>query len=153
MRSSAPARIGKLLGRSAASRLLAEARVLKELDGLLDRHIPPPLNDHSRVLSLRDATLVLAADSPVWAARLRFHTPQLVKQLRDNPAVKVRTVQVRVRPPQSLQVAETGLPKPRQLSASNADALQQTARSVSDPGLKAALMRLASRRRRRPGQE
>jgi len=152
MRTNVPARIGKLLGRSAASSLLADARVLKELDGLLDRHIPAPLSDHSRVLSLRDATLVLAADSPVWAARLRFHIPQLVKQLRDNPAVKVRTVKVRVRPPESPPAAEIGLPRPRQLTAGNADALQQTAHSVSDSGLKAALMRLASRRRR-PGQE
>jgi hypothetical protein len=152
MRSSAPARIGKLLGRSAASRLLARAQALRELDGLLDRHIPAPLSHHSRVMSLRDATLVLAADSPVWAARLRFHTPRLLKQLRGNPAVKVRTVQVRVRPAESPQATGTGLPKPRQLSASNADTLQQTARSVSDPGLRAALMRLASRRRC-PGQE
>ncbi len=147
MRSSAPARIGNLLGRSQASRLLAQARALKELDTLLDRLIPAPLSAHSRILSLRDATLVLAADSPVWAARLRFHTPQLVKQLRDNQAVKVRTVQVRVRPPDTPQAAEISLPGPRRLSAKNADALQQTAYSVSDPGLKAALMRLASRRK------
>lgn len=152
MRSSSPSRIGSLLGRSAASRLLAQARAFKELDALLERLIPPPLNDHSRVLSLRDATLVLAADSPVWAARLRFHTPQLVKQLRNNPAVRVRTVKVRVRPPQSPPAARISLPAPRQLSAINADALQQTARSVSDPGLKAALMRLASRRKY-PGQK
>lgn len=152
MRSSAPSRISKLLGRSAASRLLTQARAFKELDALLARLIPPPLSDHSRVLSLRDATLVLAADSPVWAARLRFHTPQLVKQLRDNPAVRVRTVQVRVRPPQPPQAAEISLRAPRRLSASNVDALQQTARSLSDPGLRAALMRLASRRKQ-PGQE
>ncbi len=152
MRSSAPSRIGNLLGRSAASRLLAQARAFKELDALLERLIPPPLNDHSRVLSLRDATLVLAADSPVWAARLRFHTPQLVKQLRNNPAVRVRTVQVRVRPPQSPPAARISLPAPRQLSARNVNTLQQTARSVSDPGLRAALMRLASRRKY-PGQE
>ncbi|NNG12005.1 MAG: DUF721 domain-containing protein, partial [Halobacteria archaeon] len=111
-----------------------------------------PLNEHCRVLSLRDSTLVLAADSPVWAARLRFHTPPLVKQLRNQQAVKVRTVQVRVRPPDTPQVAEINLPGPRRLSARNADTLRQTACSVSDPGLKAALMRLASRKRY-PGQE
>ncbi len=152
MRSSAPARIGKLLGRSEASRLLAQARALGELDALLDRLIPPPLNEHCRVLSLRDSTLVLAADSPVWAARLRFQTPPLVKQLRNQQAVKVRTVQVRVRPPDTPQVVEINLPGPRRLSARNADTLRQTACSVSDPGLKAALMRLASRKKY-PGQE
>lgn len=152
MRSNTPARIGNLLGRSEASRLLAQARALKELDALLERLIPSPLNEHTRVLSVRDAILVLAADSPVWAARLRFHTPRLVKQLRNNQVVRLRTVQVRVRPPDTSQAAGIKLPGPRPLSSQNVDTLQQTARSVSDPGLKAALMRLASRRKY-PAQE
>jgi hypothetical protein len=147
MRSHTPSRIGSLLGNSAVSRLLAQARTLRELEALLERLIPPPLNEHTRVLSLRDATLVLAADSPVWAARLRFHAPRLVKQLRNHQAVRLRTVQVRVRPPDTLQAAGISPQGPRHLSPENADNLQQTARSVSDPGLKAALMRLASRRK------
>ena len=152
MRSSAPARIGKLLGRSEASRLLAQARALGELDALVKRLIPSPLNGYCRVLSLRDTTLVLAAASPVWAARLRFHTPLLVKQLSNHPAVKVRTIQVRVRPPDSPPVAANKLSRLRQLSAGNAATLRQTARSVSDPGLKAALTKLASRKKN-PDQE
>lgn len=147
MRSHPASRIGSLLGKSKASRLLDQARALAELDALLERLIPPPLNEHTRVLAVRDTTLVLAADSPVWAARLRFHTPRLVKQLRDDPAVRLRTVRVRVRPADPPEAAPRHLPGARLLSSSNADTLQQTARSISDTGLKAALMRLASRRK------
>jgi hypothetical protein len=151
MRSNKPFQIADLLNRSEASRLLSRARALRELDALVHDLIPSPLNRHCRVLSVRDNTLVVAADSPVWAARLRYQTSQLVKQLANDTSVKLRTVQVRVRAcdsPRSSGIAHVQPP----LSKRNSIVLKQAARSVTDAGLKAALLRLASRQRR-PGQQ
>jgi len=146
MRSNKPFQIGNLLGRSEISGLLSRARALGELDSLVHGLIPSPLNEHCRVLSVRDDTLVVAADSPVWAARLRFQSSRLVKQLSGVSSVKLRTVQVRVRaseqPPDGRRITPIRQP----VSGRNSMALKQAARSVTDAGLKAALLRLASRR-------
>lgn len=151
MRSSKPFQIGNLLDRSEASRLLTRARALGELDALVHELIPSPLNGHCHVMSVRDDTLIVAVDSAVWAARLRYQSSQLVKQLAGVSSVKLRTVQVRVRA--SDQAPGSRITPIRQpVSGRNSLALKQAARSVSDAGLKAALLRLASRHRL-PGRQ
>ena len=96
-----PLQINKLLGGSPHARLLSRARALLQLESRLHALLPAPLTEHCRILSIRDTTLVLAADSPVWAARLRFHTPLLLKQLARIQAVRLRRVRIRVRPPEA----------------------------------------------------
>jgi hypothetical protein len=141
---NSPLQIKKLLLGSQYSRLVSQARVLMSLEKTLQELLPEPLKAHCRLLAIRENTLVLAADSPVWAARLRFHVPQLVKQFNRSQTVKLRTIQIRVRP------AERNIPAPRRKSMpkrskSSTTALQQVAQTVSDPGLKTALLRLANR--------
>ena len=142
-----PLQINKLLGGKYAY-LVTRAKTLMELEALLHELLPEPLKEHCRVLAIRDETLVLATSSPVWAARLRFHAPLLVKQLSDHQTVKLHTVRVRVRPP------EKASPPPRRQAAlhpgkAGAAALQQAAQTISDPGLKTALLRLANRQNSR----
>jgi len=145
MRSNKPFQIRNLLERSEISRLLSRARALGELDALVHELIPSPLNSHCRVLAVRDDTLIVAADSPVWAARLRYQSSLLVKQLSGVSSVKLRTVQVRVRASErSPDCKITPIRQP--VSGRNSMALKQAARSVTDAGLKAALLRMASRR-------
>lgn len=143
-RMSSPLQIRKLLGGSQYSRLVSQARTLMSLEALLQELLPEPLNVHCRLLAIREETLMLAADSPVWAARLRFHAPQLVKQLCHTQTVKLRTVQVRVRPPER-NVPTEHRKTTMQCSKESKAALQQVAQSISDPGLKTALLRLANR--------
>ena len=145
MKRNSPVSIGSILGKSQVSRLLDGAGVLDKLAANVQELLPSSLKEHCRVLSVRGSVLVLAADSPVWAARLRFHSPELVKQLEHTQTVKLRTVQVRVRPVDKPPATVKRQNKPH-LSAVNSLALEQTARGVSDPGLKAALLRLARRK-------
>lgn len=147
MKKKTPVTIGSILGKSQVSRLLDDACALEKLAAIVHELLPSPLKEHCRVLSVRGAALVLAADSPVWAARLRFHSPRLVKQMDHIQTVKLRTVQVRVRPVDKAPAAVKRQNKPY-LSAGNSLALEQTARGVTDPGLKAALLRLARRKQR-----
>jgi hypothetical protein len=140
-----PVTIGRILGKSQVSHLLAGASVLEKLAAIVHELLPPPLREHCRVLSVRGETLVMAADSPVWAARLRFHSPKLVKQLGNIQTVKLRTIHVRVRPVDKPPAVVRRLNTPC-LSVENSLALEQTARGVTDPGLKASLLRLARRK-------
>ena len=142
-----PLKINKLFAGNLA-RLRARAHALSELEDRLHTLLPAPLNQHCHLLAVReDNTLVLAADTPVWAVRLRFQAPQLVKQLSRHQNVTRFTVHVCVRPPKPSR------PLPRQprmrRSASGADVLQQAAYSISDPGLKTALLKLAGRHTQR----
>ena len=140
-----PLQINKVSGGKYAY-LVRRARTLMELGVLLQELLPAPLNEHCRVLAIKDETLIIATHSPVWAARLRFHAPLLVKQLSNHQTVKLRTVRVRVRPPEK---ALAPPPVRRQAALrpgkSGVAALQQAAQTISDPGLKTALLRLANR--------
>ena len=118
------------------------------LDALFREQLPDALKTHCRVLSVRDNTLVLAADSPVWAARLRFHTTQLVKQLNRLQTVKLRTVRIRVRPPEPPQ-SEKRCYRAKLPGKTGSIALRQAADTVSEPALKSALLRLANRQHSR----
>ena len=139
-----PSKISKLTGSGRYTQLLSRARELIALDKMLHKLIPAPLDEHCRTLNVSGTTLILAADSPVWAARLRFHTPQLVKQLSSHPHLDIRSIRIRVRPADQPEPAVK-----RQhtagLSPQGAVALKQAARNISDPTLKSGLLRLANR--------
>jgi hypothetical protein len=139
-----PLRISKLLKSGAQSRLLARARLLVDLDAQLQTLLAAPLQQHCRVLALREPVLVLAADSPVWAARLRFHAPQLIRQFSLPRSMQLRSIRVRVRPP---EVCATTVPrKPMGCCGQRgAAAIQRAAENISDPELKTSLLKLASR--------
>jgi len=140
-----PLRIDKLLGGSKYANLLNRARALMVLEAQLRELLPAPLNEHCRLLAVRDETLVLAADSPVWASRLRFHAPLLVKQLSRLRTVNLRTIRVRVRPPEATAAAPGSRRAANRCGAAGRAAIQQAAKTISDPELKTALLRLAGR--------
>ena len=142
---SKPLRIDKLLGGGSYASLLKRARILMALDTQIRELLPAPLKEHCRLLAVRNETLVLAAESPVWASRLRFHAPLLVKQLSRLRTVNLRTIRVRVRPSETSAAAPEPRRRANRCSAAAAAAIQQTALSVSDPELKTALLRLAGR--------
>ncbi|MFP5344268.1 MAG: DciA family protein [Gammaproteobacteria bacterium] len=77
--------------------LLAQARRIGQYDEMVRQLIAEPLKQHCRVATVRGETLVLLADSPVWAARLHFETPALLKRLALTPALSgIKAIQVKV---------------------------------------------------------
>ena len=140
-----PLTIKKLLGSGPLASLLAKARALTVLDAQVRDLLPAPLQPHTQVLAIHDQTLILAADSPVWAARLRFHAPKLVKQLSKSQTVTLRTVRIRVRPSEKTTTSPVKVHSGNRQGRLRAASLKQAALSVSDPQLKSALLRLASR--------
>lgn len=95
-----PLKINEIIGNRIQSRLVTQARALMALDAQLQQQLPDALRTHCRLLAVNGTTLVLAADSPAWAARLRFHTHQLVRELTPPGGVRLRGIRIRVRPPE-----------------------------------------------------
>jgi hypothetical protein len=142
-----PRRAGDLLGRAdALGGLAAAAREAAKLERALARALPADLRPHLRGAHLRDATLVILADGPAWATRLRFLEPELKAALDPRTRAQVRRVAVRVqlpdpagrRPPEKAR---------RTLSAPARAALEAGSARAKDPALAAAFARLARRRK------
>jgi hypothetical protein len=138
-----PIKFNMLKKSGPLSRLLSQARLLATLDNQLKRLLEAPLDEHCQVLALHDQTLVVAVDSPVWAARLRFHTPRLIKLFSRSLSVPVHNLRVRVCPV-SGSPAPVKQPVPARRGTAGKQALLQAAQTVSDPELKSALQKLAS---------
>lgn len=118
---------------------------LASLDQILAELLGPPLAGHCHVANIKADTLVLHADSPAWASRLRFMAPELAGPMaRHAHGASLRHVRVVVRAPVQAPTPLHPSAKAR-LSQRSADLLRATADDEPDPGLKKALRRLASR--------
>ncbi|WP_146906953.1 hypothetical protein [Arenimonas daejeonensis] len=82
--------------------------------------------------------------APVWKAKLRLHADALLDAAAA-AGLKARTLVVKVSPPIPAIPSGTGNAKP--LSEAVRDSLRATAQSVSDPELRAQLLRLAAHAR------
>jgi hypothetical protein len=147
-KTKGPRRAADLLGGGDALGGLAEAaRRAGKLEQALKRALPADLKPHLRGAHLRDATLVVLADGPAWATRLRFLEPELKAALDPRTRRDVRRVAVRVHLPDPA-ARPRPKPAPRALSAAASAALDASSARVKDPALAAALSRLARRRKR-----
>lgn len=136
------ANIIEQVGISGQSSLTAQVRQLVVIERLVRACLPADLAEHCQVAGIGDGCLRLATDSPAWAARLRFQGPRLVKQLTHQGLVALHTVQVRIIP---LAAKPTPPSRKPHLAADNAQLLEQTAKTINDPGLAQALRKLARR--------
>lgn len=141
-----PNTVSMLLARDGRLQsLLRRAQAIEELTALVRTHLEAPLGQHCHVANLQHGVLTLQADSPAWAARLRYLTPQLRSALCADARFDVPLATIRV------TVAPRAAPRPgrpprrAQLSPESATTLRAAADGLSDPRLAAALRRLARR--------
>lgn len=122
--------------------LFNEAQRLGQLQQLLDSQLQPAARPHCRVASWRDGSLLLVITDAHWATRLRYQQRRLLRQLQafDEFAGLARIL-FKVQP----HIEPAKPPRTVELSPAAAEALHEAAESISNPRLKAALERLASR--------
>lgn len=139
-----PSKVSTLLGSDATlnhlgQMLRQQQRLLRQIRDIL----PDPLDAHCLHARISVDQLILHTDSPVWTSRLRFHAPQLLKQLRQQ-APRLRKVKILIHIP-----SRTQAPKHRKvvLSPASAASIHDLADHISDPDLRAALQRLESRKK------
>jgi hypothetical protein len=125
--------------------LIKRARELGRLTSLIRSELPPECDGHYHVANIRDRTLVIITDSPVWTTRLRQLGPRILDILQNSGRKNLLHIQVYSRPaqPRLTRAAETTKPAPRQLSPQSSRLLNQAASFIEDEGLRDALLKLA----------
>ena len=126
--------LGKRL--SSQQVLLAQVRAL----------LPTPLSGQLQAAVLETRTLSLFVDSPVWASRLRYLAPELIRHLKRQDLI-VDQVRTRIIPGQLKRRAASGGNR-LQLSAQSAEQLRQAAATLTDEPLRDAMLRLSSHGRK-----
>jgi len=121
--------------------LTSQARRQQQLLTQIREELPDPLGSHCLGAVLNGGTLKLLVDSPVWHAKLRFLTPQLLSTLRTNfPGLA--NIRVAVTRPHEFKSKQPRKRRPHH-SRQGASIVRQGSGDVSDPALGQALKRLA----------
>ena len=126
-------------------RLKKRAQELNRLTLMLRNELPPEVDGHFSVANIRDRTLIIMSDSPVWATRLRQLGPQIVTILQNNGRKNLLHIQVFSRPPNSPSVRP---PEPapgpeKSISSQSRQLINQTATYIEDENLREAMLKLA----------
>ena len=98
MSKDAPKSLSELLTEKTGTLgdLAAQAQLREDLAGYLRKHLPPELAGGLLHCNLADdATLVVIASSPEWAARLRFESQRFMELCRTH-GTRVAQVKIRV---------------------------------------------------------
>jgi hypothetical protein len=122
--------------------ILGHAQRLGHLQRLLESQLQPAAREHCHVASWREGSLLLIVTDGHWATRLRYQQKRLQRQLQmfDEFASLTRIL-FKVQPP-TVQRGSAG--HTMDLSTDAAATIQATADGITDPGLRAALERLAA---------
>jgi hypothetical protein len=119
--------------------VLAKARDLRTLGGLVDGFFPPDLARQVRVANIREGELVMSAANPAAAAKIRLLAPSLSRYLATQ-RWQVNSVSVRVQPsPSGGQVPQPKGQKAVQLSTSGLAALRRLHARMADSPARRAL--------------
>lgn len=120
------------------NRQLAEQ---KRLTAEIRKELPAPLDAQLQGAVMSGRTLSLLVHSPVWASRLRYLAPRLLRQLKQR-GLDIEQIHPRIVPEQ-LPRRHPGAPRAPRLSPHSAEALRQTAETLEPGPLQEALRRLS----------
>jgi hypothetical protein len=126
--------------------LVAKARELRALAGLVEVFLPPDLARQGRVVNFREAELILIAPNAAAAAKIRLLAPALSRFLSER-RWQVNSVSVRVQP-NAPQTSGAAMHKNVHLSAIALQSLKSLRNSMkTDSPARQALSELLSRHR------
>lgn len=127
------------------SSTLAFAGYLQDLENLLKSHLPETFHAHCQVAAFNYGELVLHCDSAVWSNKLRFHTTQLLTQLkRHDPFNGLIKISIKT-DARGLCFKKTTRPRTAKLiSTENKNLLLHMAECEPDKQLAQAIKRLAN---------
>ncbi|RFA30330.1 hypothetical protein CAI21_06905 [Alkalilimnicola ehrlichii] len=97
-RTDGPRRLTQWLrqtGGGTSAKILNQASRLAQLTRTLERQLPTNLQGRWQLAKVEPGALVLVAESPAWAAQLRFAQHTLLETVEQALGFRPRTVQVR----------------------------------------------------------
>lgn len=128
-----------------SGKLLNRALQLEKLNKLVKSALPADCHPHVACAGIRDTSLILVSDSPVWSSKIRLYSALILNMVQELGSYQVQQVQVR----QTVKKFQPHPRKPavaRKLGPGNARLIRTTADSIEDEDLKNALLKLANRR-------
>lgn len=132
-----------LTSSSGIAHLVHRAAALKSLQERLLNQLAAPLSDHVTVANYDDQVLIIQTDSPAWAARLRFHIPELLKLAQEKCGLpSIQTIRIKV---DATRREREPLSRAVTLPAEASNILRECAQSIDDPALRDSLLRLSKR--------
>ena len=142
---SSPTRLRDIVSQNESLRqLLRKANAHQNLSAHVLEQLDTPLRDHVCVGALHEDVLVLVADSPAWAARLRYVGEDLRARLASLAALPaIKTIRIRVARDDTA-LPEVPITGARRLSNTAATGVKQHANCIPDEALRAALLRIAA---------
>ena len=142
-RDGKPEKLGRVFAQEAKLGALSKrAGSLQAAKAALWPYLPPSSRQHCDLANIRDSTLYIVADSPVWAARLRHTSRQILHAARDRCKIPVTGIKVRISPRSTPKRPRR---QPKQLSDRARDHLKAAAETTSDPDLAKILKRIGKR--------
>ena len=124
--------------------LLGRVGLLRRITAAVRDALPVSLASHCLAANIDGDTLVVGCDSSAWAAKLRYHIPQLLDRLKartDLPALS----QIRIRVQPRHEERTRTVYRRFNMSEHSAALITSIADNTADPELKAALLRLSQR--------
>ena len=126
--------------------LLKHANYIQQLQSKLHEYLGPPLNTHCILANHKNDILILHADSPTWAAKLRYLTPDILSYMHQQCHItKLKTIRIKVMPT-IISPVKTST-RQLTLSATSAKLMNDVANTMSDQALRASLLKLAKHSR------
>jgi len=127
------------------NRLISQARILTDVKIIINQVIDYQIAEHTDVAKIQGGLLTLICDSSVWATRLRYMEPQIIKKLHQFSMLKkLQKIEIKVRPSTFKPPEQQEKPKRRaELSQNAANKIVNDSEAISDPALQNALKKLA----------
>ncbi|MCU7810154.1 MAG: DUF721 domain-containing protein [Candidatus Thiodiazotropha sp. (ex Notomyrtea botanica)] len=139
-----------MASRSALTLLGKQLSNQKVLAEQIKALLPSPLNEHIHGAVMHTRTLSLFVNSPVWASRLRYLAPELLRQLRQQGLI-IDRVRTKIVAQEASKTNRRSGWKRLSLSEKSAEILRQTAVALEDKPLREAMLRLSRHgQRKRP---
>jgi hypothetical protein len=118
---------------------------LNQINLALQQALPADFISRCHIANLRDNTLILHTDSASVANLLRFQSAELCQQISQQYELNISQLQIKVRPDHPQSATTLAMRQASPLSTDNAALISATADSITDPALKNALAKLATR--------
>lgn len=120
--------------------ILERVAQIKALDEVIKTLLDEKLRHHCTVINYRGHRVIIAVDNAAFGTLLRFQLPELLSTLRQNPAfASVAGLDYYVRP--TVPLASPALTEIREISTKTAQNIDAAAAHITDPVLKAALLK------------
>lgn len=136
----------KLLSHQLNPNLVSTAHQLDQLTSVLRGELPSETEGHYHVAGIKDNTLVIITDSPLWNTKLRQLGPAIIQTLSDNKIGKtLQHVRVISRHGPIKALKQTSQTVNRVLSEGSGQQVAQAAKYIKNDDLRKALLKLSTR--------